>query len=342
MSRAFGAVPLVDISGLYADEPARRRATAQQLGKAAREVGFLYVAGHDVPGERIAELQRKAAEFFAQPMAAKMACYIGRSVNHSGYVPEGEEVFASGKIDKKEAFDVGLDYHGEDRRPLLGPNLWPELPGFQEAATRYYAAVADLARRLFAGFALALGLPEDHFEALRKAPPSQLRLIHYPFDPHAEPDQQGIGAHTDYECFTILYGTAPGLEVLNGAGEWIDAPPVPGAFVVNIGDMLEAMSNGEFVATSHRVRKVAEERYAFPFFATCDYDTVVEPLPQFVGAERPAAYPPIVSGAHLLAQTAQTFAYLKARCANGELVLPKDARGLSSFGQEARQAEVAR
>lgn len=341
MSRAFGSVPLVDISGLYADDPARRQATADALGKAAREVGFLYVTGHDVPGDLIVGLQRKAAEFFAQPMEVKMASYIGRSINHSGYVPEGEEVFASGKIDKKEAFDVNLDYGGEDRRPLLGPNLWPELDGFEAAATRYYGAVAGLARRLFAGFALALGLPEDHFEPLRKAPPSQLRLVHYPFDPDAGPDQQGIGAHTDYECFTILHGTAPGLEVLNGAGAWIDAPPVPGAFVVNIGDMLEAMSNGEFVATSHRVRKVAEERFSFPFFATCDYDTVVEPLPQFVTAARPAAYPPIVSGAHLLAQTAQTFAYLKARRASGELVLPDDARGLSSFGQEARRAEAA-
>lgn len=341
MSRAFGAVPLVDISGLYAEDPALRRAAAEQVGKAAREVGFLYVAGHDVPAALIAEIQAAAAAFFAQPMATKMASYIGRSVNHSGYVPEGEEVFASGKIDKKEAFDVNLDYRGEDRRPLLGPNLWPELPGFQQAATRYYGAVAGLARRLFAGFALALGLPEDHFDALRQAPPSQLRLVHYPFDPDAAPDQQGIGAHTDYECFTILHGTAPGLEVLNGAGVWIDAPPVPGAFVVNIGDMLEAMSNGEFVATSHRVRKVAEERYSFPFFATCDYDTVVEPLPQFVSPDRPAAYPPIVAGAHLLAQTAQTFAYLKARRASGELVLPEDARGLSSFGQEARQAEAA-
>ena len=109
---------------------------------------------------------------------------------------------------------------------MLGPNRWPDLPGFREAASAYYAAVSDLARRLFRGFALALDLPEDHFEPYRRRPPSQLRMIHYPFDPAAQ-DREGIGAHTDYEFFTILRGTAPGLEVLNGRGEWIDAPPDP-------------------------------------------------------------------------------------------------------------------
>jgi isopenicillin N synthase-like dioxygenase len=339
MSRAFSEVPVVDISGLSSSDAAQRRATAMAVGRAAREVGFLYVSGHGVDPALLQGLQATAAAFFDQPLDTKMAAYIGGSGNHSGYVPEGEEVFASGKIDRKEAYDVNLDYRGPDSRPMLGPTLWPDFPGFKATAGAYYEAMADLARRLFGAFALALDLAEDHFDGFRLNPPSQLRLIHYPFDPDAAADQQGIGAHTDYECFTILHGTAPGLEVLNGAGQWIDAPPVPRAFVVNIGDMLEAWTNGEFVATSHRVRKVGEERYSFPFFATCDYETVVEPLTPFVSDSRPAAYPRIVSGDHLFAQTAQTFAYLKARRARGELGLPEDARGLSSFGQEARQGE---
>src|SRR5690606_12850308 len=228
--------------------------------------------------------------------------------------------------------DVGLDLPGgEGRAPMLGADLWPELAGFKPAVAAYYRAVAELARLMFAGFALALDLPEDHFEPHLTMPPSQLRLIHYPFDPEAEPDQEGIGAHTDYEFFTILQGTAPGLEVMNGRGRWIDAPPRPGCFVINIGDMLEAWSNGEFVATTHRVRKVGEERFSFPFFATCDYWTVVTPHARFVTPAKPAAYPRLISGEHLFAQTARTFAYLKERAPEAER---------PTFGRAARRAAV--
>ncbi|MDO8412121.1 MAG: 2-oxoglutarate and iron-dependent oxygenase domain-containing protein [Phenylobacterium sp.] len=325
MNVDFDSIPVIDIAGLSSADVAVRRAVADQMGAAAREVGFLYVSGHGLDERLFENVLAAAKAFFAQPMDAKMASYIGRSENHSGYVPEGEEVFPGGTIDRKEAYDLNLDLPGAAAEaPMLGANLWPAQPGFREAASAYYAAVSELAQRLFRGFALALDLPEDHFEPHRQRPPSQLRMIHYPYDPAAE-DREGIGAHTDYEFFTVLRGTAPGLEVRNGAGQWIDAPPRPGCYVINIGDMLEAWTNGVFTATSHRVRKVAEERYSFPFFATCDFDTVVEPDPRFISAERPAQYGRLVSGEHLFAQTARTFAYLKARRAQGQLVLPEDA-----------------
>ncbi len=333
LSGDFDHVPVVDISGLASADPAARRSVAQALGEAAREVGFLYVRGHGLDEALFERVLDAARRFFDQPPAAKMASYIGGSSNHSGYVPEGEEVFPGGTIDRKEAYDLNLDLpEAAGEAPMLGPNLWPDLPGFREAASAYYAVVSDLARRLFRGFALALDLPEDHFEPYRRRPPSQLRMIHYPFDPTVQ-DREGIGAHTDYEFFTILRGTAPGLEVLNGRGEWIDAPPIPGGFVINIGDMLEAWTNGAFTATTHRVRKVAEERYSFPFFATCDYETVVEPDPRLVKPGESPRYRRLVSGDHLFAQTARTFGYLKARRARGELVLPEDE---PRFGRTAR------
>jgi isopenicillin N synthase-like dioxygenase len=341
LNRDFRSIPVIDIEGLRSSDPGSRRAVASEIEAAAREVGFFYVTGHGVPQAARRQLEAVAQKFFALPDERKMEVYIGRSQNHSGYVPEGEEVFSSGKIDRKEAFDVGLDYDGPPRGGMLGPNLWPDLEGFKADVGAYYAQVQDLARILFRGFALALGQPEDFFENRLSAPPAQLRLIHYPFDPDAV-DAEGIGAHTDYECFTILYSTAPGLEVLNGAGEWIDAPPLEGGFIINIGDMIETWSNGAFVATSHRVRKVSAERYSFPFFATCDYDTAVEPLPGFVSADRPARYPRIISGEHLFAQTAQTFGYLKRRMADGAVLLPEGAQALESFGQQARAKSAAR
>ena len=210
--------------------------------------------------------------------------------------------------------------------PLLGPNQWPDLPGFAEAVAAYYDATFEIGRVLMRGFALALGEAPDAFDALLTKPPSQLRLIHYPHNPNAE-DKPGIGAHTDYECFTLLRATAPGLEVLNGAGTWIGVPPMPNAYVVNIGDMLELWTNGAFIATTHRVRKVAEERYSFPFFFTVDYHTRIAPMPCFITPENPAR-PALVAGEHLFAQTAQTFTYQLERIKRGELKLPKTRSAL--------------
>lgn len=340
----FDRLPIVDVSGLYSDDRDRRLATALELDRAARDAGFFYVTGHQVARGLQAALVEQARRFFDAPEDWKMRYYIGESTAHRGYVPEGEEVFAAGKRDRKEAFDTGRELPLDDPdvaagTPMLGPNVWPDQPGFREAVSRYYEAAFTLGRVLFRGFALALGLPEQQFEQYLQKPPSQLRLIHYPFDAAAA-DVPGIGAHTDYECFTILMPTAPGLEVMNGAGQWIDAPPVDNAFVVNIGDMLEVWTGGTYVATSHRVRKVSEERYSFPLFFSCDYPTVVAPLPPFATPEAVDKYPPVSAGDHLFAQTAQSFTYLKQRLARGELILPEGSKALASFGQQARYADA--
>ena len=337
---AFQSLPVVDISGLYSETLSERQACAQSLGQAARDAGFLYIQGHPIAQAQIDALFDCAKSYFAQPLAEKMRHYIGISDNHCGYVPQGEEQFyTAAQPDFKEAFDVGFDLGDCDltvqasrKRPMLGVNRWPETPGFRSVVKSYYQQVYALSQTLFRGFALALGLPEDGLTQLVQYPPSQLRLIHYPFNPNAPKDQPGIGAHTDYECFTILLPTASGLEVQNGAGEWIDAPVLPGTFVINIGDMLEVLSNGRLVATKHRVRKVQEERYSFPLFCACDYDTVIAPLPHFVAQDGASHYAPIVCGDHLYAQTIQTFRYLREPWQRGELQLPTGAKPLDSFG----------
>lgn len=333
---AFRALPEVDVAGLYSPALEQRQSAAQALVAACREAGFFYLVGHPVTPDTIASLLEQARAFFAQPEEQKLTHYIGKSQNHRGYVPPGEETFYDGARDQKESFDLCFERRVPvPSHPFAGANVWPSLPGFREAVSRYYDAVFDLGRTLLRGFALGLDLPESFFDEFVTAPPSQLRMLHYPPNPGADVTV-GIGAHTDYECFTILLPTEPGLEVMNGAGEWIDAPPRPGAFVVNIGDTLEMWTNGELVATSHRVRKVNVERYSFPLFFACDYHVEVAPLPHFVSPERPPRYPPLKAGEHLYAQTLQSFAYLKQRLARGELALPAGARPLSSFGQEGK------
>lgn len=337
----FREIPCIDISPLLAGGSEDQKRVGADMGRAAREVGFLYVTGHGIPGAVFDGLLSATRRFFARPLDEKMRVYIGGSRNHRGYVPEGEENFYGGAKDRKEAFDLSMDLPADDPdylagNPLLGPNQWPDgLPGFRENVMRYYERTFAVGRVVLRGFALGLGLPPDFFDPYVTKPPSQLRLIHYPHDPAAA-DDTGLGAHTDYECFTLLHATSPGLEVLNGAGEWIDAPPVPGAFVVNVGDMMEVWTNGEFVATSHRVRRVQEERYSFPLFFAVDYHTRVSPLPRFVDRNGRAPRE-LVAGEHLFAQTAQSFNYLKERVRRGEVAMPENALGLASFGQHARR-----
>lgn len=338
MTADFTEVPVLDIAALLDEEdPGYARAVAE-LGDAARRVGFAQIVGHGIDPRLFDDLLAATRAFFALDEQEKHRVHIGRSSNHRGYVPPGEEVFAAGTVDAKEAFDLSLDLPDDDPRylaghPLLGPNQWPALPGFREAVTAWYDAVFALSRRLLRAFAVALGEPADRFDRHVTAPPSQLRLIHYPFDPAAA-DRPGIGAHTDYECFTLLRPTAPGLEVLNAAGTWIDVPLIDGAFVLNIGDLLEIWTNGEFVATTHRVRKVAEERYSFPLFVNVDDDTEVAPLPAFADNGRPVRAP-VIAGEHLFAQTAQSFRYLQERLARGEVTLPEGAHPLATFGRKA-------
>jgi isopenicillin N synthase-like dioxygenase len=339
MPSGHSAIPVVDIAALFGGDAHGKAIVARELGEAARSAGVLYVTGHRLPPTSFDDLLLQTRKFFAQSIDDKMRVYIGQSRNHRGYVPEGEEVFAAGTKDAKEAYDLSRDLPPDDAdyragNPLLGPNQWPDDPAFKTAVSRYYNETFEIGRVLMRGFAQALDEEPEFFEPFLRKPPSQLRLVHYPFNPDAK-DKPGIGAHTDYECFTLLRATGPGLEVMNEAGAWIDASPVRDAYVVNIGDMLELWTNGEFVATSHRVRQVREERYSFPLFFAVDYHTRISPMARFVDASRPARAG-LIAGEHLYAQTAQTFTYLRRRLERGELTLPTSSVGLSSFGQQAK------
>ncbi|MEN8991596.1 2OG-Fe(II) oxygenase family protein [Avibacterium paragallinarum] len=322
-------LPLVDISKMQSTVLSERLEVASALDKACKDVGFLYLKGDQFNFDFATSLIQVAKRYFQLDTASKMQHYIGLSKNHSGYVPIGEEQFAGNSYDLKEAYDVNYDYHGETTAfPLLGPTLWPDDATFKSTVSDYYCHLRSISEQIFQAFALALNVDEHFFDHKITHPTSQLRLIHYPYNPEVQ-DAEGIGAHTDYECFTLLLPTAPGLQVLNKQGEWMDIPLIENTLVMNIGDMMEILSNGKYLATKHRVKKVSEERYSFPLFCACNYDTIIEP----VHSTDAPKYQPLIGGEHLFNQTAQTFSYLKKRIASGELSL-RNAVPLSSFGMD--------
>jgi isopenicillin N synthase-like dioxygenase len=206
---------------------------------------------------------------------------------------------------------------------------------------QYFDALLGLSRQLFQAFALALFLPRNYFDAFLTRPPSVLRIAHYiQNDFPMNEANWGISAHTDYEVFTILHTDLPGLQALNAGGNWVEVPPVDETFIINIGDMLELLSNGAFVATSHRVINTGRERYSFPMFCTLDYETVVAPLPQWVTDKHPAAYKPMRSGAHLYSSIIRAYGYMRKRWHAGELSMPADADVDTNFGRSKKLKEI--
>ncbi len=300
----FDAIPVVDF-GPWSAGAAGRRAVARAVHAACRDVGFLYLTNHGVPEAACRGVFAAARRFFELPQAAKQAVHFERSGRQRGYVPpRAEATDPLAPPDLKEAFDVGLVLDAPAGTPghrrMTSPNLWPELPGFREAVEAYFDEMLGLTRRLFSSFALALGLPHRHFARQIDRPIAQMRLLRYPARPRHEP-APGIGAHCDYECLTILAQDAVGgLEVQNTSGAWVAAPPMQGAFVVNIGEMLQRWTNDVFRATPHRVCGAAGvERFSIPFFFATNYETEIACLPSCAGPDRPPRYPSVAAGRYL-------------------------------------------
>ena len=290
-----GRVPIIDVSALVdpTSSAAARLAVATQLGAACRDSGFFYITGHGVDvglQQRLEDLSRR---FFALPLEDKMAIRMalgGRAWR--GYFPVGGEL-TSGRPDRKEGLYFGAELDAghplvRAGTPLHGPNLFPREPaGLREAVLGYMAAITQLAHALMRGIALSLGLDEEYFAARYTADPLVLfRIFNYPPGPeHGEDGQPiwGVGEHTDYGVLTILkQDDAGGLQVKSRAGgqvSWIDAPPVPGSFVCNIGDMLDRMTRGVYRSTPHRVRnRAGRDRLSLPFFFDPGWTAEVRPI----------------------------------------------------------------
>ncbi|WP_418129405.1 isopenicillin N synthase family oxygenase [Variovorax sp. 375MFSha3.1] len=288
------ALPLIDVSALIAGT-AGRDAVAAQIGAACRAHGFFYVTGHGVDPALVKRLEELSHRFFELPEETKMRWRMalgGRAWR--GYFPLGGEL-TSGRPDWKEGLYLGTELPAthplvQAKTPVHGPNLFPEVPGFRETILDYMAAVTQLGHRLMEGIALSLGLEAGYFAKRYTADPLILfRLFNYPSQPVPEglDVQWGVGEHTDYGLLTILHQDHIGGLAVHTPGGWIDAPPVAGSFVCNIGDMLDRMTGGLYKSTPHRVRRntSGHDRLSFPLFFDPNFEARVQRIEGLAGAE---------------------------------------------------------
>ncbi len=312
-------LPLIDIGALASPDPADWRGVAAEIDAALRSWGFLYIVNHGVPDAQITKAFGLAKALFDLPLAQKQAIDIRASRWHHGWGGVGVEQLEDGMPgDLKESFDMGrhleLD-HPLTQRGLMvyGPNQYPDIAGWREAVDAHYELMLGLGLRMLGAVAVALDLPSDFFSSKFKNTVSVLRFLHYPpASARTTPDQLGAGAHSDYGCMTLLaQDDIGGLQVLSPDDTWIDATPVPGAFVVNIGDMMALWTNDRYRATKHRVQSAAEsERYSIPFFVEPDYDTRVEVIASCLPAGSEPRYKPVISGEYLMSRFAATYEHV--------------------------------
>jgi isopenicillin N synthase-like dioxygenase len=277
---------VVDVAPLVAGAGDVERA-ARMLRRACRESGFFYVLGHGVSSALQGRLERLSRQFFDQDLETKLAIRMERGGRAwRGYFPVGGEL-TRGRPDQKEGLyfgaELGVDHPKVAARvPLHGRNLFPDIPGFRETVLDYMDAMTGLGHVLMRGIALSLGLEPSYFaDRYTRDPLVLFRIFNYPSTRDEPPDEVswGVGEHTDYGLLTILrQDDAGGLQVKSPVG-WIDAPPIPNAFVCNIGDMLDRMTGGFYRSTPHRVRNPSRRaRLSFPFFFDPNVDAEVKPI----------------------------------------------------------------
>lgn len=286
-------LPVLDLSRLDGPD---RGAFLRDLRDAARRVGFFYLVGHGVPPALEGELWRQARAFFALPEREKLAVEMIYSPHFRGYTRAGREI-TRGRPDWREQFDLhaereALSWHeGEPAwRRLQGPNQWPAaLPNLRPVLLEWQAALTNVAIRLLSAFAEALEQPAGILDPITQDRPNQaMKIVRYPGRATGE-DDQGVGSHKDSGLLTLLLQDQVGGLQVQGADGWIDATPLPGAFVVNIGELLELASNGYLKATVHRVVSPPADRdrlsVAFFLGARLDAEVPLLALPPHLAAE---------------------------------------------------------
>jgi isopenicillin N synthase-like dioxygenase len=287
-------VPTLDIRRYDTD----RDAFVAELGAAYRQFGFCCISGHGIARELVDGAYRAFEQFFALPAETKMKYHVPGSGGARGYTPFKVETAKDSRYpDLKEFWHVGREIPRDSKfAEVMPPNLWPEeVPQFKHYGYGLYEALDQLGTRVLRALALHIGLPESYFEDKTDQGNSILRPIHYP--PITEENIPNVraGAHEDINFITLLVGaSAEGLEVLS-EGQWLPITTEGDAIVVNIGDMLQRLTNHVYPSTSHRVVNPQNEnarkpRYSVPFFLHPNPDVVLDPLPECVTPDNPSRY----------------------------------------------------
>ncbi|CAL0312840.1 unnamed protein product [Lupinus luteus] len=328
MATDFSSIPIINISALLAksDDPKMGEdpcvlEVVRQLDKACTEAGFFYVKGHGIPETLLGAVKDITRRFFELPYEEKAQIKMTPATGFRGYQMIGENI-TKGVPDMHEAIDcyreVTKGMYGDLGKQMEGCNQWPQNPQkFKGLMEEYVSLCTELARKIMRGIALALGGSPDEFEGQRAGDPFWvMRLIGYPGvstvnGTNVQKNDIGCGPHTDYGLLTLL-NQADGinaLQVRNKSGDWISAPPVPGSFVCNIGDMLKIYSNGLYESTLHRViNNSPKYRVSVVFFYETNFDTAVEPLDTWkTRANGTKKFERAVYGEHLISKVLTNF-----------------------------------
>ena len=313
-------VPVIDFGRIFCTNRDEQRKLAREIRAACTGPGYFYLLNHQFPQSVIDRAYVAMREFFALPLQEKMKSYYLEWPNHRGYVPlnsiqSDHSLMGS---NSSEAVEMAEDLPEDDPDYLrglrfYGPNNWPENPpDFRWALGTYYDCQIELGRSIYRAFELALNLEPGYFTQKYTKPLSRTRVCYYP--PQGENFDVahiGIGAHTDYECFTTVWqNDVPGLQMLTREGDWLELPVIPGTFAVNLGDLLPQWTNDYFVSTAHRVINSTDvARYSLVQFFGVDYDVLLEGLPGCVSADNPWKYTAIKAGEHSERMVARTYGY---------------------------------
>lgn len=304
-------VPVVDIGALR--DGSDPQAVADALHRANRDLGFIYVTNHGIDLSFLDTARSTAMVFFRQPTQRKLD--LGISDKHRGFLKMGAARMQDDALpDLKESFIWGIedeDGHTPEDHPLRGENRWPQdMPEMRLAARRWFLEADQLARLLLQGFALGLGLERGFFLKSCQLPMSRGAFVYYPSQPPSSAvDQFGVAPHTDFGMLTLLcQDDVGGLQVQDAAGQWVQAPPIKGSLVINVGDLLARWTGQMYRSTPHRVINASgKERLSLVLAFDPDPDTVIDPEQVFPVAKDQAA--PTTCGDYLVWRFGKSFDY---------------------------------